>query len=50
MVTDDSRAEEGIYKVTNADGKKHTFERHRIHHGQRHIVAIGYITNDTIYD
>ena len=30
VVTDDSRAEENIYEGTDAAGKKHIIERHRM--------------------
>ena len=46
VVTDDSRAEENIYKVTDAAGKKHTIERHRMRYRQRHSVTTGHVTDE----
>ena len=50
VITDDSRAEEDIYEVTDAAGKKHTIERHRMRYRQRHCVASGHVTDDKVHD
>ena len=50
VVTDDSRAEEDMYEVTDADGKKHIIERHRMRNRKRHSVATGHVTDEKVHD
>jgi hypothetical protein len=50
VITNDSEAGEGIYKVTDAQGETHEICRLLLRHRKRHSIATGHVTDDKIHD